>query len=375
MKNFLILLFVIAFLTSCSKKSTLEQEVIAAVGSTEIPLEGIILNQTFETSLTTGFTAYEYPSNNSNAMLREMKDGDYAVKVTLRSSDSEAQWGGTRTELTNNNSSDKTRIDSTHRWWSANFYFPSTYLYDRGDEIIMQWHDKSPNCSTSPAYSLHIIRDSLAVNIRYSTQDYCNFPSSRKIAVDNKGILKLPKERWFNLQTYYDPYVGKIIVWVDGIKLYEYSGPCHYIGSWHPYFKIGLYKWQWNGSGVTDVSSRQFWMDDVKIARGELTTDTVIVEPPVNSAPIVNAGGDITTRNTQVSLNGEATDDKDSVLTNYKWSQISGPSIATISEGWNPTISNLSLGTYTFRLTVVDSEGLSGYDDVIVKRVRKGKLR
>jgi hypothetical protein len=55
-------------------------------------------------------------------------------------------------------------------------------------------------------------------------------------------------------------------------------------------------------------------------------------------------------------------------ITGYSWSQIAGPSVAFISGRTNTTatMEELVQGTYRFRLTVTDSLGLTGYDDVAV---------
>ncbi len=59
----------------------------------------------------------------------------------------------------------------------------------------------------------------------------------------------------------------------------------------------------------------------------------------------------------------------------YSWSQIAGPFVATLSGRTSATASldDLVQGTYRFRLTVTDNNGLTGYDDVAVNVDRAPK--
>jgi hypothetical protein len=88
--------------------------------------------------------------------------------------------------------------------------------------------------------------------------------------------------------------------------------------------------------------------------------------PPPNQPPTVNAGADVTTTATSVTLNGSASDPDGSIVS-YAWSKVSG-SGGTIGSpnSASTTITGLSAGTYTFRLTVTDDKGATASDDVIV---------
>jgi hypothetical protein len=108
---------------------------------------------------------------------------------------------------------------------------------------------------------------------------------------------------------------------------------------------------------VTDNSSLTGY-DDV----------SVIVNAPAG-VPVANAGSDkaITLPTNSVVINGSGTDTGGSISA-YAWSQVSGPSTATLSGATtaNLTASNLVQGPYVFRLTVTDNSGLTASDDVTV---------
>ncbi|MEP2771630.1 MAG: PKD domain-containing protein [Fulvivirga sp.] len=105
---------------------------------------------------------------------------------------------------------------------------------------------------------------------------------------------------------------------------------------------------------------------------GASDTDVALVNvapETVNQAPDVNAGSDkaITLPTDQVSFSGSATD-SDGTITSYSWSQINGPSSATLSgeSTQNLTASGLIAGQYDFQLEATDNDGTTGSDNVSV---------
>jgi poly(3-hydroxybutyrate) depolymerase len=88
-----------------------------------------------------------------------------------------------------------------------------------------------------------------------------------------------------------------------------------------------------------------------------------------NLPPLVNAGTDVVEYlpTSQATCNGSASD-PDGSVTGYAWSQVSGPSAATLANKTTKTMtaSNLKAGTYTFRLKAVDDKGAYSNDDVKV---------
>ncbi|HWJ27805.1 MAG TPA: PKD domain-containing protein, partial [Flavisolibacter sp.] len=95
----------------------------------------------------------------------------------------------------------------------------------------------------------------------------------------------------------------------------------------------------------------------------------VTVKPAPNKIPVANAGADIeiTLPVDSATLNGSGID-SDGVISQYKWSKVSGPVSSSIKDVLNhlTTVSTLMEGTYVFRLTVTDNAGDSAYDDIKV---------
>lgn len=101
------------------------------------------------------------------------------------------------------------------------------------------------------------------------------------------------------------------------------------------------------------------------LGHGEGTT------PPVNKAPISNAGADVNvTGPSDVVLNGSGSRDPENEALTYLWTQVSGPTIAIANA--DMASATIQLGAtstdvvYGFSLKVTDPEGLSATDSVTV---------
>jgi len=97
---------------------------------------------------------------------------------------------------------------------------------------------------------------------------------------------------------------------------------------------------------------------------------TVTVNGLSNQTPSSIAGSNqtITLPTNSVSLDGSASKDADGSITAYTWSQVSGPSTASLSNtgAAATTASNLVQGTYTFQLKVADNAGATATSTVTV---------
>jgi parallel beta-helix repeat protein len=128
-------------------------------------------------------------------------------------------------------------------------------------------------------------------------------------------------------------------------------------------------------SAVTSVSGlvQGIYQFELKVTdnSGAIAKDTmeIVVNAATNIPPIANAGIDqtITLPINSVSLTGKGTD-ADGTISFYAWTQVAGPSIATISKpnSASTTVTGLIKGIYLFELKVTDNSGASSRDTVQV---------
>jgi hypothetical protein len=91
--------------------------------------------------------------------------------------------------------------------------------------------------------------------------------------------------------------------------------------------------------------------------------------PPVNQIPVARAGNDITllSPNNSTTLDGSGSTDADGTIATYKWTLVSGGTYTLgNSNAALTSLTNLSVGSYTFKLTVTDNKGASATDNVNV---------
>ena len=89
---------------------------------------------------------------------------------------------------------------------------------------------------------------------------------------------------------------------------------------------------------------------------------------PANQLPIANAGADqsIILPVSSVTLSGSGTD-PDGSIASYSWTKVSGTGgTITSPASASTTVTGLTAGSYTFRLTVTDNSGASASDDVVI---------
>lgn len=95
---------------------------------------------------------------------------------------------------------------------------------------------------------------------------------------------------------------------------------------------------------------------------------SVINQLPAGS-PVADAGPDqaLVMPAESTTLTGSGSSDG-GTITAHSWSQIAGPSVATLSgrTSATATLDDLVQGAYRFRLTITNNLGLTGYDDVTI---------
>jgi dienelactone hydrolase len=148
--------------------------------------------------------------------------------------------------------------------------------------------------------------------------------------------------------------------------------------------KIVSYQWtQYGGATATLTNAnsatvtisglkngKYYFRLTVKDDKGASHYDNMMVTvsgvSTTNTPPVANAGKDLTTSGTSITIAGSGTD-KDGKIASYKWTQYGGAA-TTMTNTTTPkvTVSGLKPGKYYFRLTVTDDKGASDFDNMLL---------
>jgi hypothetical protein len=97
---------------------------------------------------------------------------------------------------------------------------------------------------------------------------------------------------------------------------------------------------------------------------------TITVKAAPIQPPVANAGSNqtITLPSNTVTLNGSASTAPGGTITTYTWSEVSGPSTASITaaNAVTTTVTGLVQGSYVFQLMVTDNQGISASISVTI---------
>lgn len=199
--------------------------------------------------------------------------GKKSARIELRDSDPEIA-NGTRAEITFIPASKK------EQWYSFAMYFPaSAWAPDTYPEIISQWHAFPDEALgeqwRSPATKLLVVNDRLRLDIGYHTAKV-----NKDLEHEHKYDLgPLRKDAWqhFVFRIRHDASnKGEIEVWQNGSKVLKHIGGNSFNDDLLPFWKIGLYKWDWNSDNKTDVKRRVIYLDEVVIGASHARLDDFI---------------------------------------------------------------------------------------------------
>jgi hypothetical protein len=175
-----------------------------------------------------------------------------------------------------------------YRWYSFRGYFPSEhYGYDDVSEVIAQWHsvpDPGEDWRT-PTISLQVLEDNWIVKVGYHTAPIspANPPFEGETVFNLGPIIK---DAWvqfvWEIKHSYKAD-GFVRLWINDTQVINHSGPNEYNDVQLPYWKMGIYKWAWQGTGTTMVSKRVLYYDDVRIGGTGVTYSDMV---PATTAPI-----------------------------------------------------------------------------------------
>lgn len=207
--------------------------------------------------------------------------GSSAMKVELRKGDIS---NGPRSEF------GQAPNKNTEGWFGFSLYFPTSFVKEISEESIVQWQAK-PDLAMgetwrSPPMLLGILNDRFVLEIRSDASQVTvqgNFTFTR---IDLGPVDKEVWHDWvFHIKWAYDN-TGMLEVWKDKkLVLTRNNQPNAYNDAMSPYFKVGVYKWDWSNPAIKTLSeNRTLYVDEVTIGTKYATFEKV--SPRSTQAPL-----------------------------------------------------------------------------------------
>ena len=298
LKQRLILLFAIllAFgIQSCQKSESEELEITevetfsdsSAISATTNASSGIISYNDFNTEK--GKWYEESISNSWSANINNQitRAGKGSLRFELRKGDSKH---GHRSEL-----GQQPGVVKQEAWYGFANYFPKEFAYDAIPEIIAQFHAK-PDLDKgekwrSPPLALAIVKDRFVLEMRNDARPI----TTGELKMTRIDLGPVDKEVWNDWVVHAKwawNNTGVLEVWKNGKLLVSRKNqPNCYNDATYPYFKIGIYKWDWANKSTPSVQKRVYYVDEVTVASANAgfnnvnpgrQSSTAKVTPPVD---------------------------------------------------------------------------------------------
>ena len=230
---------------------------------------------TFESGIESGWRRELCCRQSAVTVSSPVRAGERAVKITLNKGDSDIQ-NSKRSEL---------KLSpvpaNSEQWYGFSMFLPESYKSDPSAEIIVQWHDKpdldSGDIWKTPPLYLTTNNGDLLLRRRWD---------SRRIVKNNtpqgKEAINLgpyPKGVWtdfvFHVKWSYKSD-GLLEVWRNGNLIVTEKGPNTYNDAVGPYFKMGIYKFDWKyNPGKSNTTQRVIYFDQVKAGGAGATYNQV----------------------------------------------------------------------------------------------------
>ena len=225
----------------------------------------------------------EYVEEDHSFQLEEniKREGSNSGRFEIRKNDPQI-YGGHRTELVQSLSTTQ-----SEGWYGFSQYFPSDYGSDDTGDGIGQWHDipdSGEATNRPPSNALLASNDRLKWIVRWDADRIMTNGNTDGIFHIDLG--QIPKNRWVDWVVhikYAHNNTGILEVWMDGKKVINRQNmPNAYNDQKYPYFKFGVYKWNWGNSST----KRVIYYDEVRVGNKNSSYDEVKPTETNNSSEI-----------------------------------------------------------------------------------------
>ena len=199
-----------------------------------------------------------------------VREGSTVGRFEINKTDTKI-WGGNRTEMSQAQSTSQ-----EEGWFGFSQYFPDTYISDSTGEVIGQWHDKEDPgeyAGRSPSNTLLTADDRIKWMARWDADKIMDSGYSDGLVYIDLGPI--PKNQWIDWVVHIKfshTNTGILEVWKNGEKVIDrINMPNCYNDDVYPYFKFGVYKWEWG----TSASQRVVYYDEVRVGNANSSYDEV----------------------------------------------------------------------------------------------------
>lgn len=203
------------------------------------------------------------------------RKGNGMAKFDLLKSDVTNYSGYCRAEIHRESEAD------AERWFAFSNYLPSNFVSDPMAEIIAQWHeipdwDRGENWR-SPPISFGIQNGRYYVKILWAAAPVnTNDTKDGEKTVDLGPVDKSKWNDWVFHIRYSYKSDGILEIYKNKVKIFTLNGPNSFNDENYPYFKVGIYKWAWNGwASYSPESERVIYYDEVRVGTKNASLDEV----------------------------------------------------------------------------------------------------
>lgn len=309
------------------------------------------------------------------------RKGSYSCKITLTNAFSndlfqlkrELNWNyvPAGAYLPGMGVDNRNRSPIGHKWTAVSILIPS-YNNDFNTITSIAFNTKEVNDDypTTSYLAMNQGRYILVLTPVSSSNVHQQTPT----VIDVGPVIKDQWEDWILDRNYTNQDSGYVRLYKNGQLVASRNGGNWKIGpTYHPeaYMNMGIYKWVYGPSNnpAPNVNTVTVFYDEFKFAGYGTTLEQMLVDPPTNpnQSPTVIINTPNPTMSSNINLTAVG-NDNDGNIVSYLWTQQSGPNTATLSNQntANLSVSNMIDGTYTFRCTVTDDDGATGFAQVSV---------
>ncbi|GGW49419.1 hypothetical protein GCM10010381_38460 [Streptomyces xantholiticus] len=198
------------------------------------------------------------------------RDGSYAARFELRKSDPVVS-SSKRAEISQRDE----QPANAERWYGFSINLATTWAHDTSAEIVSQWHQCDVGCpGGSPPLALLTDDGRWKIDFRGQFIDLGQYTTGAWVD-------------WVFHVTWRTDSTGLLQVWKNGERVVNRTGATHDGGPRSPYFKFGIYKWDWNTGAPSSTTQRVMYYDALRLGDERAVHRDVAPQRTCTRAPSV----------------------------------------------------------------------------------------